>query len=94
MARMLDGDKTEIDQQWDATLRPHRFDEFPGQDKVKEKLRVFVQAAVDRLSQADIVVARNEISDTGIRGSQVVARDAVVIDICTYGICAATGSRL
>ncbi len=32
----------------EAQLRPMSFDEFPGQDNVKEKLKVFVQAAKKR----------------------------------------------
>ncbi|HEX9912750.1 MAG TPA: Holliday junction branch migration DNA helicase RuvB [candidate division Zixibacteria bacterium] len=32
----------------DLTLRPSRFDEFVGQDKVKENLKIFIQAAKKR----------------------------------------------
>ena len=32
----------------DLTLRPTRFDEFVGQDKVKENLKIFIQAAKKR----------------------------------------------
>ncbi|MDH4222182.1 MAG: Holliday junction branch migration DNA helicase RuvB [candidate division Zixibacteria bacterium] len=32
----------------DLTLRPTRFDEFVGQDKVKENLKIFIQAAKER----------------------------------------------
>jgi Holliday junction DNA helicase RuvB len=32
----------------DLTLRPSRFDEFVGQDKIKENLKIFIQAAKKR----------------------------------------------
>jgi Holliday junction DNA helicase RuvB len=34
--------------EFDLTLRPSRFDEFVGQDKVKENLKIFIQAAKKR----------------------------------------------
>lgn len=46
--RMVDGHPLEADQPLDKALRPTCFEEFPGQDKVKEKLRVFVAAAKKR----------------------------------------------
>ena len=36
------------DSEVDATLRPQSFDSFPGQDKVKERLEVYVAAAKGR----------------------------------------------
>lgn len=38
----------EEDLQYDLTLRPTRFDEFIGQAKIKEKLKVFIEAAKRR----------------------------------------------
>lgn len=32
----------------DETLRPQRFEDFPGQDRVKERLQIVVQAALER----------------------------------------------
>lgn len=46
----------EGDISWENTLRPHRFEEFPGQDEVKEKLRVFLQAAQARKEPLDHVL--------------------------------------
>src|SRR6185437_3275269 len=46
--RVLSGEKTETDRQIELGLRPKSFDEFPGQDKVKDKLLVFVKAAKSR----------------------------------------------
>lgn len=43
--RMITREKIENDHQLDQSLRPKSFTEFPGQDKVKEKLKVFVEAA-------------------------------------------------
>ena len=37
----------------EASLRPKNFSEFPGQDKVKEKLKVFVEAAKRRQETLD-----------------------------------------
>ncbi len=41
---------------WENILRPSSFDEFPGQDDVKEKLKVFVQAAKSRQEPLDHVL--------------------------------------
>jgi Holliday junction DNA helicase RuvB len=41
---------------WENQLRPHRFDEFPGQHRVKEKLLLFVQAALKRGEPLDHVL--------------------------------------
>lgn len=41
---------------WEAGLRPSRFEDFPGQDRVKEKLRVFVDAARSREEALDHVL--------------------------------------
>ncbi len=46
--RIVHGEKKDGDLQLDLSLRPKSFSEFPGQDKVKEKLLVFVQAAKAR----------------------------------------------
>ena len=36
------------DERLDASLRPQSFDEFPGQDRKKEQLQIYVQAARER----------------------------------------------
>lgn len=41
---------------WENILRPSSFDEFPGQNQVKEKLKVFVQAAKVRSEPLDHVL--------------------------------------
>lgn len=46
MSRILEGDNFDAkEKSWENELRPLHFEEFPGQDQVKEKLKVFVQAA-------------------------------------------------
>ncbi len=44
------------EQEFDATLRPGRFGEFIGQDKLKENLQVFIQAARERQEALDHVL--------------------------------------
>lgn len=46
--RLLEGSPQGEDQNIDASLRPLAFEDFPGQEKVKEKLQVFVKAAKKR----------------------------------------------
>lgn len=53
MSRILDGENFEGDLKWENQLRPHRFEDFPGQDEVKDKLRIFVQAAKNRKEPLD-----------------------------------------
>ncbi len=47
-------DRNELE--FDITLRPRRFDEFVGQKKIVENLRVFVQAALKRGEALDHVL--------------------------------------
>lgn len=56
MSRILEGDTTEVEKAWENELRPQRFEDFPGQDDVKEKLRVFVAAAKIRGEPLDHVL--------------------------------------
>ena len=48
MNRVIQSEMQELDLKWENKLRPHSFEEFPGQKEVKDKLRVFVQAAKKR----------------------------------------------
>ncbi len=48
MEREISAEQKIVDQPLDTALRPKTFDEFPGQDKVKEKLKVFLLAAKKR----------------------------------------------
>ena len=55
-ARMLTPDLKEGEQSWEHGLRPQNFDEFPGQDRVKDKLKVFVEAAKSRNEPIDHIL--------------------------------------
>ncbi|HID95583.1 MAG TPA: Holliday junction branch migration DNA helicase RuvB [Candidatus Latescibacteria bacterium] len=44
------------DSEFDWSLRPTRFEDFVGQDKLKENLRVFIQAAQERSEPLDHVL--------------------------------------
>ena len=53
MGRILEGDAGEGEKNWENELRPQHFEEFPGQEAVKDKLRVFVAAAKFRNEPLD-----------------------------------------
>lgn len=48
--------KEGVDQGADKALRPEKFEDFPGQETVKEKLKVFVQAAQQRQEAIDHIL--------------------------------------
>lgn len=48
MTRLFESEKQDFDVKWENKLRPHTFEDFPGQNDVKEKLKVFVKAASQR----------------------------------------------
>lgn len=48
MSQILQSEMHDLDLKWENKLRPQSFDEFPGQTEVKEKMKVFVQAASKR----------------------------------------------
>src|ERR1044071_9359913 len=50
------GDAQSDDKRFDVTLRPSRFDDFVGQGKIKDNLKVFVQAALQRKEPLDHVL--------------------------------------
>ncbi len=53
MGRILEGDPVDGEKSWENELRPQFFEEFPGQETVKEKLKVFVAAAKHRQEPLD-----------------------------------------
>jgi Holliday junction DNA helicase RuvB len=53
---LIAADPQAEDKRFDVTLRPSRFDEFVGQDKIKDNLKVFVQAALQRKEPLDHVL--------------------------------------
>lgn len=57
MSRILEGDIAEGGEKaWENELRPQRFEDFPGQENVKEKIKVFVAAAKIRNEPLDHVL--------------------------------------
>jgi len=56
VARALDGASHGDDAQFDRTLRPRTFDDYIGQTRHKENLRVFVQAAKKRGEPLDHIL--------------------------------------
>ena len=54
--RVVDGARVDGEFAWEHSLRPQNFDEFPGQTKVKEKLKVFVEAAKSRNEPLDHIL--------------------------------------
>ncbi len=54
--RLISGDPEPQELNLEVALRPKSFAEFPGQDKVKEKLKVFVAAAKQRGESMDHVL--------------------------------------
>jgi Holliday junction DNA helicase RuvB len=53
---LIDVEPQADDKRYDLTLRPSRFDDFVGQDKIKDNLKVFVQAALQRKEPLDHVL--------------------------------------
>ncbi len=54
--RIVTRSPLEEDQQWEPTVRPKVWEEYVGQDKVKENLRVFIKAARARGEPLDHVL--------------------------------------
>ena len=49
-------DRLEDELEYDLTLRPTKFDEFVGQEKIKDNLKIFIQAAKKRREPLDHVL--------------------------------------
>ncbi len=54
--RIIEPEQNNDDVQLDRSLRPVRFDDFVGQDRIKENLRVFISAAKGRGEALDHVL--------------------------------------
>jgi Holliday junction DNA helicase RuvB len=54
--RIIEPEQNDDDVQLDRSLRPLRFDDFVGQDRMKENLRVFIDAAKGRGEALDHVL--------------------------------------
>lgn len=56
MTRIIEAQPLEGEKNWENELRPTRFEDFPGQEITKDKLKVFVQAAKLRAEPLDHVL--------------------------------------
>jgi len=54
--RIIEPGQNDDDVQLDRSLRPVRFEDFVGQDRIKENLRVFIEAAKGRGEELDHVL--------------------------------------
>jgi Holliday junction DNA helicase RuvB len=54
--REVGADEQEEDRRYEISLRPSRFEDFVGQDKIKDNLKVFVQAANKRGDPLDHIL--------------------------------------
>jgi holliday junction DNA helicase RuvB len=52
-ARIVDGGLPEDERRFDAALRPHRLDEFVGQERIKEQLALLIEGARARGETVD-----------------------------------------
>ena len=53
MKKSIEPEKAKPDKALEGRLRPLRFEDFPGQERVKQKLKVFVSAATQRKEPLD-----------------------------------------
>ena len=75
--RHIAPDQLDEDRALDATLRPETLDEFVGQEKLKERLILFIEAARQRGDALDHVASRAArsqpqrpaVADPGARGA-------------------------
>ena len=53
---MMDGNRADEEQNFDVSLRPQGFDEYIGQDAVKENLKIAIAAARGRKDVLDHIL--------------------------------------
>jgi len=56
MERMVEIEKFDCENSYEASLRPSRWDEYIGQEKIKKNLRVFIEASKKRHEALDHVL--------------------------------------
>ena len=73
------------DKEFEQQLRPSRFEDFTGQDKVRERLELFVQAARERNDVLDHVLLSGP-PGLGKTTLSYILADAMDVNIkCTSG---------
>jgi Holliday junction DNA helicase RuvB len=83
--RVTDPHLGEEEVEFDRTLRPLRLEEFVGQAKVKENLRVFIQAAVKRGEALDHVLFCGPPGLGKTTLAHIMAKELGVEITCTSG---------
>ncbi|MCJ8276973.1 MAG: Holliday junction branch migration DNA helicase RuvB [Bdellovibrionales bacterium] len=53
---ILSPSENALDSHWENNLRPSRFDDFPGQKKIVDKLKIYIEAAQKRSEPMDHVL--------------------------------------
>jgi Holliday junction DNA helicase RuvB len=71
MERILESVSYEEEKKWENELRPQQFADFPGQDDIKDKLSVYIQAAKKRKEPLDHVLL---LWPTWTRQNDAIAR--------------------
>ena len=54
--RLLSAEASQADELLDETIRPRNLDEYVGQDSLKENLRIYIKAALQRNESLDHVL--------------------------------------
>jgi len=78
-------DRLEDELEYDITLRPTRFDEFVGQEKIKENLKIFIQAARKRGEPLDHVLFYGPPGLGKTTLAHIIAREMETEIKCTSG---------
>ena len=77
---LLSGRPSEEDGVLDRSLRPRSLDEYVGQDKVKENLRVFLRAAREREEPLDHTLLYGGPTNEAATGEALKARVAARVE--------------
>ena len=56
LERIIDATVRKEEEESEKSLRPHRFEEYMGQEEIKKNLKVFIQAAKQRQEPLDHIL--------------------------------------